>query len=337
MNTRTFAAVSLAFATSLATAATLPKLNIDPAEISVSGLSSGGYMAVQYHAVYSASTKGAGIIAAGPYHCAGDGDSIAAIVQNVTNCTRGTPDAAASVAKLKANADAGLVDAVDHLGKSRVYLFIGTRDSFVSPPVMESLANYYKALVPAERIKYLHDKEAEHAFLTDNPAHATCTAGGLPAVNNCGYDQAGDILQWIYDGKLNPRKTTALAGKIVDFEQKAFGTGQQLGLEDTGYAYIPAECASGERCKLHVVFHGCGQSANTVFDNVYGNNGAGYNRWADSNRMVILYPQVGVSYTNPPNPFGCWDWWGYSGPGWDTKQGKQLGAVRAMVEHLVGK
>ncbi len=337
MDSRALAAICLGLTTALATADTLPKLNIDPAEVSVSGLSSGGYMAVQYHAVYSAGTKGAAIIAAGPYHCAGDGDSIGAIIQNVTNCMNGNPDAAASVAKLKANAAAGLADPVENLAKSRVYLYIGTRDSFVGRPAMESLANYYRALMPAENIKFLNDKESEHAFLTDNPRHAACTAGGLPAVNNCGYDQAGDLLQWIYEGKLKPRASATPTGKIAKFEQKSFGMGQPLGFEDTGYAYIPSECAAGERCKLHVVFHGCGQSANAVADDVYGNNGAGFNRWADTNRMVVVYPQVGISYSDPANPFGCWDWWGYSGPGWDTRQGKQLGAVHAMIKTLVGR
>lgn len=331
---RILVAGGLTLATLAAGAQELPKLNIDPAEVSVSGLSSGGYMAVQYHAVHSAGTKGAGIVAAGPYHCAGEATSVTALIQNIANCMRGTPDVAAGLAKLKANAAAGQADSERHLAKSRVYVYVGTRDSFVGKSVADGLVDFYKALMPTENIKYLHDRETEHAFLTDNPDHAVCLANGLPAVNNCGYDQAGDILQWIYAGKLNPR-AAAPRGKIVAFGQKPFAGGQDLSLEETGYAYVPAECAAGEPCKLHVVFHGCGQGASVVGDRVYGNQGAGFNRWADSNRMVLLYPQVGVSYANPANPYACWDWWGYTGPGWDGKEGKQLKAVRGMVEHLM--
>ena len=49
----------------------LPQLVIDPAQTTVSGLSSGGFMAVQLHVAYSATfRKGAGIIAGGPFYCA---------------------------------------------------------------------------------------------------------------------------------------------------------------------------------------------------------------------------------------------------------------------------
>ena len=38
--------------------------------ISTSGISSGAFMATQMHVAYSASIKGAGVVAGGPYHCA---------------------------------------------------------------------------------------------------------------------------------------------------------------------------------------------------------------------------------------------------------------------------
>ena len=41
-----------------------------PAGTTVSGLSSGGYMAVQLHVAHSASVRGAGVLAGGPYYCA---------------------------------------------------------------------------------------------------------------------------------------------------------------------------------------------------------------------------------------------------------------------------
>lgn len=48
----------------------LPAFNADIKETSVSGLSSGGFMAVQFDVAYSSILKGAGIIAGGPYFCA---------------------------------------------------------------------------------------------------------------------------------------------------------------------------------------------------------------------------------------------------------------------------
>jgi poly(3-hydroxybutyrate) depolymerase len=69
---------------------------------------------------------------------------------------------------------------------------------------------------------------------------------------------------------------------------------------------------------------------------------AGYNAWADANHLVILYPQT-TQWLRPladpagftANPKGCWDWWGYSGSAYLTRDGKQMKAVRAMIAHLV--
>eukprot|EP00003_Mantamonas_plastica_P023955 TRINITY_DN439_c0_g1_i2.p2 TRINITY_DN439_c0_g1~~TRINITY_DN439_c0_g1_i2.p2 ORF type:complete len:111 (+),score=24.94 TRINITY_DN439_c0_g1_i2:162-494(+) len=44
-------------------------VNIDTSNISVSGISSGGYMAVQYHVAYSRYVKGAAVFAGGPWEC----------------------------------------------------------------------------------------------------------------------------------------------------------------------------------------------------------------------------------------------------------------------------
>ena len=66
------AAVCGALASGIAGAAVnLPQLNIDKTQTTVSGISSGGYMAAQLHVAYSATfKKGAGIVAGGPYYCA---------------------------------------------------------------------------------------------------------------------------------------------------------------------------------------------------------------------------------------------------------------------------
>jgi hypothetical protein len=45
-------------------------LNIDKTQISVSGISSGGFMAHQFHVAHSSNVMGAGIVAGGPYYCA---------------------------------------------------------------------------------------------------------------------------------------------------------------------------------------------------------------------------------------------------------------------------
>lgn len=324
-------AMSMMVLSTGAHAQNLPKYNINPQEVSLTGLSSGGYMAVQYHAVYSSTVKGIAVIAAGPYHCSGDTPQLTDIV----NCVSAAPDSAASLAKLKANAAAGVIDPVEKMADARVYLFHGVKDPLVKRSVVDSLNTYYQALAGNDKIKYVNTMEAGHAFITDNPAHEACAeAMSTYYVSNCKHDQAGEILQWINNGKLKDRNSGELGGQIVAFDQSEFTGGLPLSFEKTGYAYVPADCAAGEACKLHIVFHGCGQGAEAVKDVVYGNNGTGHNRWADTNRMVVLYPQVNKSNSIPYNPFGCWDWWGYAGPGWDTNKGQQMKAVKAMVDRL---
>src|SRR3712207_3357206 len=51
----------------------LEQYGIDPDRITVSGLSSGAYMAVQLGVAYSSSFRGVGVIAGGPYGCAQTG------------------------------------------------------------------------------------------------------------------------------------------------------------------------------------------------------------------------------------------------------------------------
>ena len=61
---------------------------------------------------------------------------------------------------------------------------------------------------------------------------------------------------------------------------------------------------------------------------------AGYNRWADANRIVVLYPQAAQSLVAPFNPRGCWDWWGYSGADYAARSGAQLSSVHRMLAAL---
>jgi poly(3-hydroxybutyrate) depolymerase len=89
---------------------------------------------------------------------------------------------------------------------------------------------------------------------------------------------------------------------------------------------------------VHVAFHGCRQSADTIGTAFVRD--AGYNRWADAHRLIVLYPQTIARYgwsfsaSSAYNPNGCWDWWGYTGTNYHTKAAPQIQAVKAMIERL---
>jgi poly(3-hydroxybutyrate) depolymerase len=108
-------------------------------------------------------------------------------------------------------------------------------------------------------------------------------------------------------------------------------------MADEGYVFFPESCESGG-CRVHVAFHGCRQSTRQIGVRFVEN--AGYIEWAQSNRLIVLFPQIvprygwigGLSWIF--NPRGCWDWWGYTDADYATREGRQIKAVQAMIERL---
>ena len=130
------AAVWLACGHSAFAAVDLPKLNIDKTQTTVSGLSSGGFMAVQLHVAYSATfAKGAGIVAGGPFHCA-EGSIV-----NATGRCMASPAGIPTSTLINTTsnwASQGFIDPVSNLQTSKVYLFSGSKDTTVVPGVMDA-------------------------------------------------------------------------------------------------------------------------------------------------------------------------------------------------------
>lgn len=59
----------------------LGSFNADITESSISGISSGGFMAVQFATAWSSIIKGVGVIAGGPYSCAQEGGNYGLFLQ----------------------------------------------------------------------------------------------------------------------------------------------------------------------------------------------------------------------------------------------------------------
>lgn len=334
--------IALAAAAAAGAAERLPALDADIAATTVSGASSGGYMAVQFHIAHSATVRGGGAVAAGPYYCARN--SVYTAYYNCMNPGLWTP--LPTVRELAAAAERaaaeGLIDPTRHLAASRVWLFWGTRDRTVTAPVVEALQSFYVRFVPAANVVLVRDVPAGHGMVTSDVGSA-CATTTSPFINDCDYDAAGRMLEHLL-GPLAP-PAAALTGRLVEFDQREFADGDAVAISmaDSGFAYVPRACVS-ERCRVHVAFHGCRQNAETVGDRFVRD--AGYNRWADANRIIVLYPQTvarnglggrGWRWNIVVNPRGCWDWWGYTGPAYATKEGPQIRAVMAMVERLGAK
>jgi poly(3-hydroxybutyrate) depolymerase len=305
----------------------LPSFEADPSGTSVSGLSSGAYMAGQFHVAFSDTVIGAAIVAGGPYDCA-EG-TLGLALDRCMQTSRGVPDPARLLARARQSEAQGAIDPLAGLAGDAVYVFSGTRDETVTPPVVATVADFYRqAGVPEARIAVVDDMPAGHAFITEAEGNA-CELTGPPFVNDCDYDQAGAILAHLH-GPLEPPAADP-GGRILEFDQAAFlGSPTAHGLAETGFLYVPAACEAGG-CRVHVAFHGCKQTESLVGDAFV--RGTGFNRWADTNRLIMLYPQARNTLANPNS---CWDWWGYDDPAYATKTGRQMAAIKRMVDRLAG-
>lgn len=325
----------------------LPSYGADITQTSVSGVSSGAYMAVQFHIAHSSLIRGIGAVAGGPYYCAQN--SAATMLFNCMKPDSVTPLPSTQrlVSITGSLAKSGAIDNPSHLHTARVWLFSGRKDDLVDPAVVGALKGYYQSYLNQGNIAYETSLEAGHAMITEDYGNKVCSDTQPPYINDCDYDGAGTLLNWIYgsEAPLNPPSAQP-AGTVVEFNQKEFlpdGNAYAHSLSDSGFAYIPKACESGS-CRVHIALHGCAQNAGAIGDAFYRN--AGYNRWADSNRIIVLYPQTiprygwgwqGFNFWTAnyiENPIACWDWWGYDSTEYHTKNGTQIKAIKGMLDRL---
>jgi poly(3-hydroxybutyrate) depolymerase len=311
----------------------LAPLSIAGDSVTVSGLSAGGYMAVQFHVAHSALVNGAGIIAAGPYFCAENSLRYA-----LGRCMKGDePIAADELASL--TRELALNEAIDPiagLATDRVWIFHGGADPVVSKPVVDALQSYYELLVDPRGVRRVELAGAGHTFPAAAADLQACSATDTPFIGNCGVDGARQMLEFLY-GPFGSKGKAAQPGTLAQFSQAPYAkTAGAEGLAARGWLYVPAACSTAEpvgRCRLHVAFHGCKQGASYVHDAFVKH--AGYLAAADAGNVVVLFPQVEPSY-QPLNPNGCWDWWGYGSEDYPTRSGPQIVAIKAMVDDLLG-
>ena len=98
----------------------LPAMDADLSQTSVSGISSGGFMTAQLSTAYSASIVGAGIVAGGPFYCAGSVEGVPFLENATTTCMvplgpTNAPDAARAFTEAKTLGASGAIDDVANL------------------------------------------------------------------------------------------------------------------------------------------------------------------------------------------------------------------------------
>jgi len=306
----------------------LPRIQVDPDRVAVAGLSSGAYMATQTHFAWSDRIRGAALVAGGPYGCA-----VGSLDVALGLCMTGQPDPARLAGIVRERAANWAIAPLAGLAGDRVYLLHGKRDAVVSASVSDASGALYEALADdAGGLSLRSDGERDFGHVMPTVGEGVdCITGGSPYLGACGFDAAGEAMAWLF-GDPPTAAAAEASGELRSFNQDAYlADGEDAQLADRGFLYLPKACGAGEPCGVLVVFHGCLQQADAIGD-VFARD-AGFNRWADVHRVAVLYPQTRSSYL-PLNPKACWDWWGYSGPDYDTRRGVQQRWLAAAMAAL---
>lgn len=333
---RSLAAIAALASGAAFAAVPLPQYNVDTSQTTVSGLSSGGFMANQLGIAYSSTFKGVGIFAAGPFMCAGH--------SNYTACMYNATISATMLSTMQTDINnwstSGAIDNKSNIANQKIYMWVGNSDTTVGPNPMTGLKTQYtNNSVPAANLDYTLQSGAAHTFPTDfdSTGNNSCGTAASPYISNCSYDGAKAVLTKFY-GTLNARNNAPAAGNYIEFDQTAYTS--NVGMASTGWLYVPANCASGTQCKVHVALHGCQQSTDKIGDKFVKNTG--YSRWADTNSIIVLFPQTKTDNTSHStsasgslaNANACWDWIGWYGGTFAQKTGPQMSAIKAMVDRV---
>ena len=191
----------------------LPTFGIEMDQTSISGLSSGGYMAVQFSVAFSALIKGVGVIAGGPYYCAQGDIGKATALCTCTSLFCGfypeSIDVAALIRTTDESARRGRIDPTSNLAQQRIWLFSGKSDSIVPPRVMDALDAYFAHYVEKSRISYNRDVDAQHAMPTDSYGNP-CDDLGDPYIN-----KAPMMPPVSYSGPYTARSTREMTARLA--------------------------------------------------------------------------------------------------------------------------
>lgn len=289
---------------------------------SVSGFSSGGFMAVQTHVAYSESVFAAGVAAGGPYYCA-----MGSNVRLQSACTDNPYliDLTTLTSYANISSQEGLIDNISNLSNSKVFIFSAKQDRIVRPGVVSKTLQFYQTYVTTGEIMQVFGNEGAHNWPTEDYGNP-CWADTPPGIGSCGYDTAGEMLQFIY-GNLSS-KVSFNNSNLFSFNQALYVNNHNAGFSSRGWVYANDACRKKPiLCRLHVHFHGCGQNYDRL-GKIYVSE-TGFGEWAESNNLVILFPQTvgGV-----PNNSGCWDFTGLYGADYVLKSGPQTSAIQRMAQ-----
>ncbi|CAG0898734.1 unnamed protein product, partial [Cyprideis torosa] len=193
----------------------------------------------------------------------------------------------------------------------------------------------YRAFLPRSDIQLTLRRGVSHVWPTtlsqnDNVcfgfAFQQILSGGIP-YRNCGYDTVYHMFTHLY-GPTTAARPAAPSGVLRQFDQTPFNPVLSA-MDSIGTVYIPEQCENGATCKLHFGLHGCQHGRSNIGDVIATNTE--YMLWADVWDVILVFPNV-KNTALPINPAGCWDVMSYTGLNYSVRSGKQVRAVKAMMD-----
>ena len=155
-----------------------------PQMTSVSGLSSGGFMAVQLQVAYSKSIIGAGIVAGGPYYCAAN-SKLAYVSICMGQVPFFPPNPYVMAAAAKQSANAHKIDPLSNLTERHIYVFSGTDDHVVKQPAVNATTSFFRLVgVREDNVTYVNDVPAGHAVIALGYGNE-CSTNSPPYISHC--------------------------------------------------------------------------------------------------------------------------------------------------------
>lgn len=297
----------------------------DSNSVTISGVSSGAAMAMQYAVANSASVVGVATIAGPGWGCARGRFSTAV---DACMCGRQPVDSGFTDAVKLAYGSGEFFDPMDsETGRpqalSRGYVFQSPADATVVKQSGEAAVAFlrnFTGRAPTKDFGNKSDgsKSAGHGILSPDGTDA-CAANGKEKtyIRRCGkHDNAGRLFKALY-GDLAPTRGIKKAPRapydVWEFDQQTLIDGikadpfrnplvtpdvlypvlsrseerKNFDLAGTGFLYVPTGCrGAGHKCRVHLALHGCKQDPRTFAAQ------AGYNYWAEQYDVIVVYPAI---------------------------------------------
>lgn len=311
----------------------LPSLDASSVDTTIAGVSSGGFMTNIAFINDSWLYKGAGVIAAGPYSCH-DGCSMQGPLCDMS-CKEKTTDEMYHF--IEERAEDGRISPISQIKGEPVWIYVPANDTVVDPEFNYMNQDLYDRLGAKTKVVV---RPGEHMVPTDNDAMKSRWYVESPYIADADYDGYGEMLKYITPNQdkkpLQPRNMNwREVGELIAFDQAEFFDNSDdfysSSMDEIGYAYVPHACKAGG-CRIHVSLHGCMQGRGSLDRELDYVTKAGAIEWMAGNDMIGLFPQAQSTWHNLA---GCWDFFGYSGSDYLTKDGLQTKAFRKMLKRLM--